>query len=108
MISSHILDTSQGKPVPDVELKLFNAQDQCLATAYSNDDGRVLSTDFALSHIESGDYRIEFATEAYFTAQGIPTFFPKVVIHFSVTHPEQHYHIPLLIGPYAYSTYRGS
>lgn len=56
----------------------------------------------------SGDYSIEFATKAYFDVQGLATFFPKAVIHFSILDAAQHYHIPLLISPFAYSTYRGS
>ena len=108
MISSHILDTHLGKPAADVEVKLFDAQGKLLATAYTNNDGRVLAADFGLDHIEVADYSLEFATKSYFDKQQLATFFPKAVIHFSVIDAEQHYHIPLLISPFAYSTYRGS
>ena len=108
MISSHILDTHLGQPARGVEIKLFDASGTCLSTAYTNDDGRVLAPDFGLNHIDVGDYSLEFSTKNYFDAQQLATFFPKAVIHFSITAAEQHYHIPLLISPFAYSTYRGS
>jgi len=99
MISTHILDTHLGKPAANVEVKLIDATGQVLATAATNSDGRVLVPDFGLDSISAGDYSIEFATKAYFDTQGLATFFPKAA---------QHYHIPLLISPFAYSTYRGS
>lgn len=108
MISTHILDTHLGQPASLVEIKLFSAKGQLLATALTNQDGRVNSTDFALDSIEIGDYSLEFSTKAYFEAKQLETFFPKAVIHFSVLDTAQHYHIPLLISPFAYSTYRGS
>lgn len=108
MISSHILDTTLGKPASNVELNLFNAEGTLLATAFTNEDGRVLVPDFGLNEIHVGDYSIEFGVKAYFSKLNTATFFPKVVIHFSITDSTQHYHIPLLISPFAYSTYRGS
>lgn len=108
MISTHILDTTLGKPAANVEIKLFSSSGELLATAFTNQDGRVSATDFGLSNIEVDDYSIEFLIKPYFDAQQIDTFFPKAVIHFSVTDANQHYHIPLLISPFAYSTYRGS
>ena len=108
MISSHILDTHLGRPASNVEVKLFSASGELLAVAKTNSDGRVTAADFGLDQIDVAEYSIEFMTQAYFSAQNIPTFFPKAVIHFSVTDAHQHYHIPLLISPYAYSTYRGS
>lgn len=108
MISTHILDTHLGKPASDVDIRLLDATGQLLATAKTNSDGRVLASDFGLTHLLAGDYSLEFATKAYFDTQQIKTFFPKAVIHFSITDAQQHYHIPLLISPFAYSTYRGS
>jgi 5-hydroxyisourate hydrolase len=108
MISTHILDTNLGKPAANVEIKLFSASGELLATAFTNQDGRVLAPDFALESIEVADYSIEFSIKPYFDAQQVDTFFPKAVIHFSITNVDQHYHIPLLISPFAYSTYRGS
>jgi 5-hydroxyisourate hydrolase len=108
MISTHILDTHLGQPARQVAIHLFDAQGQLLATAFTNQDGRVLAADFGLSAIHCGDYSLEFATQAYFAQQQLATFFPKVVIHFTIQDASQHYHIPLLISPFAYSTYRGS
>ena len=108
MISTHILDTNLGQPARQVEIKLLNANAELLATALTNQDGRVSAADFGLAEITEGDYSIEFAIQAYFQQQNLATFFPKAVIHFSVTDANQHYHIPLLISPFAYSTYRGS
>lgn len=108
MISTHILDTHLGKPANNVEIKLFAADGKLLATTFTNEDGRVLANDFGLERIQAGDYSLEFSTKSYFSAQHLETFFPKAVVHFSVENAEQHYHIPLLISPFAYSTYRGS
>lgn len=106
MISSHILDTNLGRPAANVKLKLFAEDGQLLAEASTNADGRV--SDFGLATFVTGNYSLEFATADYFKALNIETFFPKVVIHFTVKDSAQHFHIPLLISPFAYSTYRGS
>ena len=106
MISSHILDTTLGKPATNVKIELFDDAGQSLGFAFSNADGRV--TDFGLSEFKAGTYSLEFSTAAYFKALGMDTFFPKAVIHFYVQDASQHFHIPLLISPFAYSTYRGS
>lgn len=108
MISTHILDTHLGKPASGVEIKLFDANQKLLASAFTNADGRVVASDFGLEVILPGAYSLEFSTQDYFNQHQQATFFPKVVIYFSVSDSTQHYHIPLLISPYAYSTYRGS
>lgn len=108
MISTHILDTSLGQPAPNVMVKLFNDAGQLLAEASTNQDGRVTADAFGLNEIIAGGYSLEFAIQPYFEQQQLATFFPKAVIHFSILEPAQHYHIPLLISPFAYSTYRGS
>lgn len=106
MISTHILDTHLGKAASNVSVKLYAAEGKWLAESVTNADGRV--SDFDLNQVEIGNYRLEFQTADYFQGLALETFFPKVVIHFSVTDSSQHYHIPLLISPFAYSTYRGS
>ena len=105
MISTHILDTHLGKPAANVKVRLYADQD-CLAEAYTNADGRVSA--FEVSHLTTGLYALEFEVGAYFQQKNTDTFFPKAVIHFHVADSNQHYHIPLLISPFAYSTYRGS
>lgn len=106
MISTHILDTHLGKPATNVRVKLHAQDGQLIAESATNADGRV--SDFDLNQVEIGNYSLEFQTADYFQGLGLETFFPKAVIHFSVTDSSQHYHIPLLISPFAYSTYRGS
>lgn len=106
MISTHILDTHLGKPADSVAVKLFSGDRQLLAESRTNRDGRVM--DFNLSHLNVGEYSLEFATAEYFSRLSTDTFFPKIVIHFSIQDVQQHYHVPLLISAFAYSTYRGS
>lgn len=106
MISSHILDTNIGKPAANVTIRLYAEDGLLLGEAKTNVDGRV--TDFGLTQFEAGAYSLEFEISEYFKALNTATFFPKAVIHFYVNDASQHYHIPLLISPYAYSTYRGS
>jgi 5-hydroxyisourate hydrolase len=106
MISTHILDTALGKPAQDVCVKLFSEDGVLLGESKTDQDGRV--SDFNIGALAAGSYSIEFAIQPYFAKLNTETFFPKTVIYFSVSNSEQHYHIPLLISPYAYSTYRGS
>ena len=106
MISTHILDTHLGKPAADVVIKLFTEDGRLVAGAKTNADGRV--SDFNMTGFKAGAYSLEFLTSAYFERLGLETFFPKAVIHFYVKDASQHFHIPLLISPFAYSTYRGS
>lgn len=108
MISTHILDTHLGKPAANVVVQLLNAKGDILATAPTNNDGRITAEAFGLSQIEAGDYSLDFAVADYFKSLYINTFFPKAVIHFTVENAAQHYHIPLLISAFSYSTYRGS
>lgn len=106
MISTHILDTNLGKPAVGVVIKFFSEHGILLGEAFTNTDGRV--TDFGFTEFKEGTYSLEFVTSAYFAGLGLETFFPKVVIYFYVKDASQHFHIPLLISPFAYSTYRGS
>lgn len=106
MISTHILDTALGRPASGVLVSLYDQNGQRLAQAQTDQDGRI--KDFGYSDFKAQHYSLEFETASYFEKQSCATFFPKAVIHFSIVDPEQHYHIPLLISPYAYSTYRGS
>ena len=106
MISTHILNTHLGKPADGVRVKLFFGDKQLLAESITNQDGRV--SDFNLSRLDEGEYHLEFATAEYFSKLNIDTFFPKIVIYFSIHNAQQHYHVPLLINGFSYSTYRGS
>jgi 5-hydroxyisourate hydrolase len=108
MISTHILDTHLGKPAANVMVQLLDENGAILATAQTNTDGRITPEAFGLKNIAAGHYSLDFAVADYFKALYINTFFPKAVIHFSVEDAAQHYHIPLLISAFSYSTYRGS
>ncbi|WP_068276658.1 hydroxyisourate hydrolase [Aldersonia kunmingensis] len=105
-VSTHVLDTALGKPAAGVALALFTASGTEVARARTDADGRVgeLLPDLPVT----GDFWLVFATGAYFTGTGRTGFYPEVTISFSITEPDEHYHVPLLLSPYAYSTYRGS
>jgi 5-hydroxyisourate hydrolase len=77
-----------------------------VASAVTDADGRV--AELGPDRVEPGTYRLVFDTAAYFAATGQTGFFPEVSLVFTLTDPEQHYHVPVLLSPFAYSTYRGS
>lgn len=111
-ITTHILDIAAGKPAAGVAVRLErqgNDSQWCaLATGATNEDGRVpelLADDHSL---ESGVYRITFDTGAYFKSTNTEGFYPEASVVFEIRNTNQHYHIPLLLSPFGYSTYRGS
>jgi len=106
-LSTHVLDSSTGKPAQGIGITLMDADKNTLATATTNDDGRI---DGWSSHVflNEGQYFIEFDTAAYFTSSDTKAFYPSVCIHFEIADSSQHYHVPLLLSPFGYSTYRGS
>lgn len=110
-ITTHILDTSKGKPAQGVSIILEKPNNDTswtmIGSGLTNADGRLpglLSNDTIL---EPGIYRLVFDTASYFKAQGEKAFYPSVTIVFETT-DASHYHVPLLLNPYGYSTYRGS
>lgn len=111
-ITTHILDTSRGKPAQGVQVTLSlrdtDGGYRELARGKTDDDGRVrdlLPKDFMTV---KGVYRLHFATGEYFLGYGAMGFYPEVVITFELASPGEHYHVPLLLNPFGYSTYRGS
>lgn len=109
-ITTHVLDTSTGRPATGVAVKLSRAGDdgwRKMTNTHTDSDGRAQLTAPGMP-LAIGDYCIRFATADYFAERSRESFYPKVVIRFSVTNPDQHYHVPLLLSPYGYSTYRGS
>ena len=109
-ITTHILDTHRGCPAQDVPIQLFriiDGQSQLLAQGRTDDDGRIKDL-LAPGTLESGTYQMRFDTGAYHAALGITGFYPEAVITFTIGATDEHYHIPLLLSPFAYSTYRGS
>ena len=110
-ITCHVLDTSIGKPAPGIQVRLERRSGgqgwQALGQALTNADGRVLGFE-PTEQLSSGEYRVCFDTATYFMRQGQPIFYPRVEVTFQVAAAGEHYHIPLLLSPYGYSTYRGS
>jgi 5-hydroxyisourate hydrolase len=105
-LSTHVLDTSRGAPAEGVAVQLLPlASSELLGEGVTNADGRVPA--IGPERLEPGDYRLRFDTGGYFAATGAEAFYPEVVVAFSVAEG-QHYHVPLLLNPFGYSTYRGS
>ena len=108
-ITTHVLDTGAGRPASGVKAVL-EAQSASgwreVAAGQTDSDGRIKN--FGPEAVDAGVYRIRFETGPYFAAAGTETFFPSVEVTFEIKDPAQHYHVPLLISPFAYSTYRGS
>ncbi|HVZ87044.1 MAG TPA: hydroxyisourate hydrolase [Polyangia bacterium] len=109
-LSTHVLDVALGRPAAGVALRLEILDGETrrlLATAATDTDGRAgdLLPDATLA---PGTYRLTFETGAYFQGTGRATFYPRVEVTFQVTAPGEHHHVPLLLSPFGYSTYRGS
>jgi 5-hydroxyisourate hydrolase len=108
-ITTHVLDTARGCPAAGVPVTLSirtgrNWND--LAKGVTNSDGRLADLLPEDHKISSGIYRIIFETNSYFSNIGVTAFYPLIV--FEIGNPEEHYHVPLLLSPFGYSTYRGS
>jgi 5-hydroxyisourate hydrolase len=111
-ISTHVLDTARGKPASDVPVRLEwqEAPDRwrLLASARTDQDGRCGQLLPEGESLRAGNYRLSFDTEHYFASQKIAGLYPLLQIIFAVREGEAHFHIPLLLGPFGYTTYRGS
>jgi 5-hydroxyisourate hydrolase len=110
-LSTHVLDTSVGLPARGVAVALDAYRDgawQPLARGTTDDDGRLRLIDDERPALDAGAYRLSFDTGAYFAQTGTATFFPTVTLTFAIDGAPAHQHVPLLLAPYAYSTYRGS
>ena len=109
-ITTHVLDTTAGGPAVRVDVRLSNRDASGawreIGSGSTDVDGRVV--DLLETTLESGEYRLRFETGAYFDRLGITTFYPYVEVTFSIAHPTDHYHVPILINPFGYSTYRGT
>lgn len=111
-ITTHLLDTSRGRPASGVavrlELESADGSWKQIGAGLTDADGRakdLLPAGFAL---HGGVYRLVFDTETYFAAQNIEGFYREVAVVFTIRDPTQHYHVPVLLSPFGYSTYRGS
>jgi 5-hydroxyisourate hydrolase len=111
-LSTHALDTSLGRPAAGLPLLLEAQLDgggwRELARGLTNADGRAPELLPPGTRLESGTYRLTFDTEAYFRAREVKGFYPYVSVVFMLSAPDEHYHVPLLLSPFGYSTYRGS
>jgi hydroxyisourate hydrolase len=104
-LTTHVLDIASGRPAAGVAIEL--ARDgEVIATAVTNADGRTDGP--LLERLETGVYELRFAVGDYFAAGGDPPFLDVVPVRFGVSAPGSHHHVPLLVAPWAYSTYRGS
>ena len=111
-ITLHILDTSQGKPgvgIPVVlEYKTHSSGWQNIANGITNIDGRINDLLSPNDVFQLGHYRLIFETDTYFLLSNIECFFPHITVSFVVKDTTDHYHVPLLLSPFGYTTYRGS
>ena|ERR1051326_1290269 len=113
-LSTHVLDNGRGKPAAGIVIELHAVRDGArhhLSTAVTNDDGR-LNTPLSSSPLASGVYELTFHAGDYLRANGLtlpdPPFLDEIVIRFGIGDASAHYHVPLLLSTYGYSTYRGS
>jgi 5-hydroxyisourate hydrolase len=110
-ITTHILDLARGRPAEGVAVTLEAREGggwRAVGAGVTDDDGRLKTLLPAGQKLEAGDYRLTFATGPYFAARETPSFYPEVTVVFTVEAAREHYHVPLLLSPYGYSTYRGS
>jgi 5-hydroxyisourate hydrolase len=114
-LSTHVLDTMHGCPAAGMEVSLFSTQGDeatLIQRLVLNRDGRTDAPLFDNASLRAGTYRLTFGVAAYFQSRGVvlpePCFLDRVSIDFGVAHADQHYHVPLLVSPWSYSTYRGS
>ncbi len=113
-LSTHVLDTAAGKPAQGVriELHLITDHPHLITSATTNADGRTDAPLISGDRITPGVYELTFHAADYFRTEGValpdPPFLDRVVIRFGIADPVGNYHVPLLLSPHAYSTYRGS
>jgi 5-hydroxyisourate hydrolase len=110
-VSTHVLDTSRGEPARGLAIDLYFCS-KLVKSAITNSDGRTDQPLILADRLETGVYELTFHTADYFRTTGAaladPPFLDEVVVRFGVADPTGNYHVPLLLSPYGYSTYRGS
>ena len=111
-ITTHILDTARGRPAAGIPVVLEqrgrSGEWTAIGRGETDHDGRLHSLYPASTPLAPAVYRITFQTRRYFEALGVAAFYPEVVVVFETTAGESHYHVPLLIGPFGFTTYRGT
>jgi 5-hydroxyisourate hydrolase len=112
MITTHVLDTASGKPAAGVAIELElrgpDGRWHKLGAGQTDADGRLRTLAPAEAPLEAGTYRLRFHTDGYFAARNTQGFYPYVEVVFTLLEAGAHCHVPLLLSPYGYSTYRGS
>ncbi|HUI51512.1 MAG TPA: hydroxyisourate hydrolase [Terriglobales bacterium] len=110
-ITTHVLDVSQGRPAPNVAIRLESQSTDGswmeLGHGATDNDGRLKDLT-AEKNLPPGIYRLSFDTGSYFAKRQLESLYPQITIQFEVKPGQEHYHIPLLLSPFGYSTYRGS
>ena len=104
-LSTHVLDTSVGRAAKGVAVVLEQGGTQ-IGDGLTDADGRIGS--IGPERLEAGDYTLRFDTGSYFADAGIEAFYPEVVVVFTIADAGQHYHVPVLLNPFGYGTYRGT
>ncbi|WP_407542261.1 hydroxyisourate hydrolase (plasmid) [Deinococcus radiomollis] len=114
-LTTHVLDTAQGRPAGGMKVDLFRLNDTertLLASVLTNADGRTDAPLIARGELQAGVYELVFDVAGYFADSGLalsqPAFLTRIPVRFGVADTGAHYHVPLLVSPWAYSTYRGS
>ena len=111
-LTTHVLDTAQGRPAANLEVRLFRLETDwvLLKTIRTNADGRADAPLLEADALTVGTYKLEFEVGAYFSGLELPepNFLGVVPVQFGISDANSHYHVPLLVSPYGYSTYRGS
>jgi len=111
MITTHVLDLSSGRPAAGVRVTLTRTDESARApmgSGMTDADGRLRDLVPNTTPLRPGAYELMFETGAYFRALGITAFHPRVAVTFEVSDAAQHYHVPLLVSPFGYTSYRGS
>ena len=114
-LSTHVLDTMHGTPAAGMAVTLYTTQGESATLVRNftlNADGRSDTPLYDNQSLKAGTYRLVFDVAGYFKARGVtlpePNFLNRVALDFGIAHTDQHYHVPLLVSPWSYSTYRGS
>ncbi|KAK4025138.1 5-hydroxyisourate hydrolase [Daphnia magna] len=110
-LTTHVLNTATGKPANDMQIMLHRMKPdsswEILREGKTNEDGRLPGL-LAKEEFSAGMYKMFFDTSSYFKEMNISTFYPYVEVIFNIVNTSEHYHVPLLVSPFGYSTYRGS
>jgi 5-hydroxyisourate hydrolase len=111
MISTHVLDLSSGKPAAGVRVSLArieNVEQTTVGAGVTDADGRLKNLVPKAAKMNAGTFALTFETGTYFRTHGVEPFHPRVTVIVEIANPGENYHVPLLISPFGYTTYRGS